>query len=397
MPTRRRLPVLPLVMVAIAAGADASATSPIGNALNRRAALTQITLPAIDDCDDRVGHCLFGRPGQLCVIDGQECVAAQGGRRFFDCNLRVNETQASSPAFLPLLTQEEAWQTLPALEHGTKDRLPLWALATAKALPGTTAAVLELEYRHRALSPLDAVLRGQIRLVAAHANRCGYTQAQAEADLRRGGAPDADIKKLLEKGDNLPPVLRCARKLTVAAYTVTDAEVAELVKSIGEKQLVAVVQLVAFANFQDRLVLALGISREPDGPLPPRDWRFAKESKAMERPAWPTAPAKAAPMKLDAEWRSFSFSDLKKNMEVQKERPLRIRVPTWDEVKVSLPPESQKRELRIKWSLVCMGYQPELAQGWSACTKAFRDEAAMDRVFEESLFWVVTRTLQCFY
>ena len=393
MATRNRLTALILMVVA----AMGAATNPIGVAQSCRAALTQAMPLAIDDCDDRVGHRLFGRPGQLCVIDGLEGVTAQGGRRFFDCNLEADERQASSPAFLPLLTQEEAWQTLPTLEHGTKDRLPLWALATAKALPRTTAAVLELEYRHRAASPLDATLRAQIRLIAAHANRCGYTQAQSEADLRRGGASDAGIEKLLEKEDALPPVLRFARKLTLAAYTVTDAEVAELVKSLGEKQLVAVVQLLAFSNFQDRLVLALGISREPDGALPPRDWRFAKETKAMERPAWPTEPAKTAPMTVDAEWRSFSFSDLKKNMEVQKERPLRVRVPTWDEVKVALPPESQKRELRIKWSLVCMGYQPELAQGWSACTRAFGTEAAMDRVFEESLFWVVTRSLQCFY
>ena len=117
----------------------------------------------------------------------------------------------------------------------------------------------------------------------------------------------------------------------------------------------------------------------------------------MERPAWPTAVTNSAPTLADPEWRKFSLNDLKKKMEVQKERPQRIRVPTWDEVRGSLPPEAQKRELRIKWSLVCLGYQPDLAQGWSACTKAFRDEAAMDRVFEESLFWVVTRTLHCFY
>lgn len=302
-------------------------------------------------------------------------------------------------AFVPLLSQEEAWDHLPALEQGTQERLPLWVLATAKALPRTTAAVLELEHRHRAQSPLESKLRGQIRLVVAHANGCGYTQAQATADLRRAGLSEAEIKRALGDEEKLSPVLRFARKLTLAAYTVTDAEVADLVKTLGDKQLVAVVQLAAFANFQDRLLLALGITEEPDGPLPPRPVRFAKEMQAMPRPDWPEAgEAMAASARVDdAEWRRFSFSDLKKGMAAQKERPLRIRVPSWDEVKSLLPPESQKREVRIKWSLVCMGYQPELAQGWSACTKAFGTEAAMDRVFEESLFWVVTRTLQCFY
>ena len=44
-----------------------------------------------------------------------------------------------------------------------------------------------------------------------------------------------------------------------------------------------------------------------------------------------------------------------------------------------------------------MGYQPELAAAWSACTRAFGEEAKQDRVFEESLFWIVTRTIHCFY
>jgi hypothetical protein len=73
-------------------------------------------------------------------------------------------------------------------------------------------------------------------------------------------------------------------------------------------------------------------------------------------------------------------------------------VPAWKDVRKHLPPDRQSgKPLRIKWSLVCMGYQPELAAGWSACTRAYGEEARQDRVFEESLFWVVTRTLECFY
>ena len=306
------------------------------------------------------------------------------------------DSKAPSP-FVPLLSQQDAWKTLPALQQGDPSALPVWALATAKALPRTTASMLELEWRHRAASPLDAVLRGQIRLVVAHANGCAYSQAQAEADLRRIGQRDAEIQALLDDAD-LAPVLHCARKLTLAAYTVTDAEIAELARTLGDKQLVAVVQLVAFANFQDRLILALGISREPHGPLPPRDWRFGPESKAMPRPAWPKEKPATAAVVDDAEWRRFSFTELKKQMEAQRVRSPRIRVPAPEEVEKHLAPGGNKaRKLTIKWSLVCLGYQPELANAWSACTRAFREEAAMDRVFEESLFWIVTRTLQCFY
>jgi hypothetical protein len=44
-----------------------------------------------------------------------------------------------------------------------------------------------------------------------------------------------------------------------------------------------------------------------------------------------------------------------------------------------------------------LGYQPELAAGWFACLGAFNRDAKQDRVFEESLFWVITRSLHCFY
>ena len=56
-----------------------------------------------------------------------------------------------------------------------------------------------------------------------------------------------------------------------------------------------------------------------------------------------------------------------------------------------------EKPVRIQWNLVTQGYQPELAPAWSACTRAFGQEAKQDRVFEESLFWIVTRTIHCFY
>ena len=50
-----------------------------------------------------------------------------------------------------------------------------------------------------------------------------------------------------------------------------------------------------------------------------------------------------------------------------------------------------------RWGLVGQTYQPELAAGWTACTQAFGEEADQDPVFEQSVFWVVTRTIHCFY
>jgi hypothetical protein len=100
----------------------------------------------------------------------------------------------------------------------------------------------------------------------------------------------------------------------------------------------------------------------------------------------------------DAVWREADVGALQDRLEVQRCRQPRIRVPSWEEVRDFLPPAANRdKPLRIQWSLVCLGYQPELANAWSACTRAFRDEAKQDRVFEESLFWVVTRTIDCFY
>ena len=73
-------------------------------------------------------------------------------------------------------------------------------------------------------------------------------------------------------------------------------------------------------------------------------------------------------------------------------------MPSWEEVrKQGVPARPDGAPLRIQWSLVCLGYQPELAGAWFTCLRTFQDEAAQDRVFEESLFWVITRSIHCFY
>ena len=64
----------------------------------------------------------------------------------------------------------------------------------------------------------------------------------------------------------------------------------------------------------------------------------------------------------------------------------------------SRPPDTAGfKPLKIRWSLVCMGYQPELTLAWLHAMRTFGEESKQDRVFEETLFWVVTRSLNCFY
>jgi alkylhydroperoxidase family enzyme len=307
----------------------------------------------------------------------------------------------------PLLSDEEAWRKLPPTESGGGQALPSWARAMAGAMPRTTAAMLRLDFLHRTRNPLGPLLRGKMRWVAAHADRCAYSMAYAEADLRRAGLDEAGLRSLEGDHKDLPEreraALDFARQMTLDASQVTDAEVAHLIEWYGEKRVVAMVLLLAHANFQDRLLLALGSPIEPGGPLPPLEASFDPEADPPPVPARKRIegrPVPEEPTRVDDPfWLSMEFDDLQGRLTEQRARSSRIRVPAWEEVLRSMPPEVRRPEkpVQIRWSLVTMGYQPELATAWSACTRAFREEAEQDRVFEESLFWIVTRTIHCFY
>jgi len=378
----------------------------------------EITMPmVIDEMHDPVGHLYSGMPDRLYVVDRDGKIAYKGGRGPFGFKtgemeqallmlLLDQDAQSAQQSRVPVLAEEDAKRKLPRMEHGGDQPLPVWARVLAAPLPNTTAAMLRLDYLHRAKSPLDPVLRGKVRWTAAHLNRCSYSEAYASADLRRAGVRDEDIRALAGELANLPEQERAAlvfaRKMTLDAATVTDDEMARLRQLHGDKNVVALTLLLAYASFQDRLLGALGVDVEPDGPYPPREVIVAKDVRAAapERPRLQDrAAASSSGLFADAEWTALEFGDLQKAMEAQRARPTRIPVPTWEEARKSLPPESyaNRPPLRIQWSLVCLGYQPELASAWSACTRAFAEDSKQDRVFEELLFWVVTRSLRCFY
>jgi hypothetical protein len=219
--------------------------------------------------------------------------------------------------------------------------------------------------------------------------------------------PEAEIADLKAGPKRWPEgqrdALEFARQMTDDASPVTDAQVAELKAVYGDEKLVAMVLLLAAANFQDRLILGLGVAPEEGGPLPPLDVKF--DPKAPAPPVPDRAKAvdlhgPAEPTKVDdPSWREFDFDALQRGLPDQKTLAGRVPVPTYDKVEGRLPEgyPKPKSPIRVRWSLVCLGYQPELAAAWSACTRAFGEEAEQDRVFEESLFWIVTRTIHCFY
>jgi hypothetical protein len=242
----------------------------------------------------------------------------------------------------------------------------------------------------------------------ATANECPYGAAYALADWRRAGATAAEVAKLTG-GDwaDYPPAevaaLRFARKLTREAAAVTDGEVAELRRIYGDPAVVGMVLLAAYANFQDRLLLTLGLPVEEGGPMPPLAVRFRQPFAGGVEPVARALPEKRPERSVSLkppgpEWAQEEFGRLQSAMQQQKARPGRIRVPTWSAVLQVLPPGyPAARPNRVRWSLVCLGYQPELTAAWFNAMRTFAQEAKQDRVFEESLFWVVTRSIDCFY
>jgi alkylhydroperoxidase family enzyme len=377
-------------------------------------AALKMTVPlVVDEIDDRVGHLYSGMPDRLYLIDRAGKVAYKGGRGPFGFKppeleqaiamMLAEEPQvADAGGRFPVLSNEEAWAKLPKAESGAGSPLPGWARVTAATLPRTTATILELEDLHRTRSPLDPKLRAMARWVVADANRCKVAMAEALADLKRAGATDAEVQALRGDRSALPDstrrVLDVARELTRAAYKVSDDQIATIRKDLGEPKLVALIQLTAFGNFQDRLLLSLDVPLEPGGPLPPSGVRFVRPWVGGEAPArsTPKPTGDGPPEKVtDPDWRAMDFNGLQKFMEAQRGREPRVSIPKFEDLKKNLPPGA--KPVRIKWSLVCTGHSPVLAMPWTAGLRTFAEESKQDRVFEEMLFWVVTRELQCFY
>ncbi len=286
----------------------------------------------------------------------------------------------------------EAWSYLPGRVRGAEAPLPLWARALARTLPRTTAAMLELDHAHRAGSPLDPRLRGLVRWAAARAVRCGYCEAYALADLRAAKLAEDEIRALTGDPERLPEetrrLLAFVRRLSTAGYLVTDEEVAYLVGRYGPQQVVAIVLCVAYSNFLDRLVLALGLPVEPGGPLPPQEVAFAPvpvgTSLAAPRTPPPARPAALTSPVTTREAGGTDLLALQKEIEKQRTRRPRIRLP-------------RREPGAIHWGLVCRTYQPELAAAWALCRRNFGAEANQDPVFEASVFWVVTQARESFY
>jgi alkylhydroperoxidase family enzyme len=373
-----------------------------------------ISMPlVVDEMDDRVGHAYSGMPDRLYLIDRKGRIAYKGGRGPFGFKpgeleqsllmlLLDQEPAVKSPERLSMLTNEEAWKRLPGAPEKVHP-LPAWARMFAGPLPLTTARMLELDALHRSGDRLEPRLRGLVRWAAADANRCDYAKNVAVADLRRAGITAAELRTLLIDPNRLSAAERAAvafaRKMMREAHAVTDEEMKQLLGFYGEERVVALVALLAHASFQDRIFLAANVRAEPGESLPPLTVQFAKPPA---KPSHGTSPVAAKAAQSTAgeigDGGSGEWIALQEGVNRQKARPGRIRVPSKEEVRKRLGDGHPGLwQADINWARVCYGNQPELTDAWFACAAAFRQEAGFDSIFQLSLFWIVTRSLQCFY
>ena len=318
-----------------------------------------------------------------------------------------SERQSTPASYFAVPENREAWRLLPRADKGQGEPLPAWARVMARSLPSTTAAMLELDYLHRARGPLDAQLRGKMRWAAAHANRCAYSEACALDDLRRAGVSEKDIRMMQQHPEKLPEKERkamvFAHKMMTAAYKVSDEEMSDLLSLYGEKPVVAMVLMLAHASFQDRIILSLGLGEDRVSPLAPVAVAFSQSKEASAHVKVPDRKSPEAPVTVeerqpDLDWLALDQGQLHKCMARQRERKSRIRIPSPEELsKIDVKGTDRSRVSKVLWNAVTSGYQPELADGWKKVTRSFRAESKQDRLFGNSVFWVVTRSLECFY
>lgn len=392
-------------------------------------ALLKPSIPLfVDDIDDTVGATYSGMPARLYVIDSQGKVAYKSGRGPFGFKpeemeqallmLQLEEAAEKSShaaadqkeipmkAAVKVLSDAEAWERLPKAVAGSGQPLPVWCRAVATQLPRTAAAMLNLDIAHRTKSPLNPVLRAKMRWIVANANHCEYSRQYAIFDLKQAGA-SAEVIRCLEGGSaNWPKEdqepLEFARMLTLDAPNIPDALFESLRSQLGDEKVASMVLLAAYGNFQDRIVLGLQLPMEEQGPRAPVKVEFAEGALQMaslipNAPAQTSTPTGKDVVEDDSSWTSLTFDQLQDRLEKQRARKPRLPIPTWDDVKGKLPPQMATRPTRIVWSLMTYGYAAELQIPWSISTRTHWAERPGDRVFEESLFWIQTRTIECNY
>lgn len=304
----------------------------------------------------------------------------------------------------PQQSADEFWQKAPQY----RGPIPRWAQVFSVSLPQTTHAMLRLDEFHRRRNPLGNRLAALLRWQVAVSLQNDYARAYAEFDLRQSGWDDAKIADLNQQRSELSPqqklCLQLAHKLSVAAYQVSDAQLESLRSELGNADTVALVQTIAFANFQIRLFAALDVNLDAAeplaafavpavGPAAEHEWGELPDRKPMDD-LYLTATQQV--YDPPAAFENSATANFQLQLQQQQQRTSRIAMPGPDQI-ARLDAADQQSANRIAWSRVAYGYQPEMTRQWFACLRAYQQEAKPDSLFLNSVFWVVTRSNECFY
>jgi alkylhydroperoxidase family enzyme len=309
------------------------------------------------------------------------------------------------------LTDAEAWDLLPKADTGQGSPLPSWARMLVRQMPRTTAALLELDYAQRTAGPIPAVERSAMRYIAARELGCEYGIASSLADLRRASVSEQLLVALDDPqypgwSDGQRQALVFAKDMTVNSDTISDQQFASLVAAYDERTAASMVLLMAYANFHNRLVFGLGAPIEQGGPLPPVNVDFPQESLVLKTTPPPVVAADALPKPTGedlivdgADWVAFTYDDWQQKLEAQRNMPTRLRIPEWRELEGNLPPGMMTKPSDIIWYRIAFGYAHELAIPFEFFMRTAGSEISRnwDRIFGNSLFWMVTRGMKCPY
>ena len=260
-----------------------------------------------------------------------------------------------------MLTNDECWGAL--AEKGTGQRFRPSAGDGAAAHNGITTA-------GRLCPPCQKPARSQIegRDASSQLTRTIALMPKSMhfADGRRAGLDEKaiDLPVLWRTTPAIYPLRKWpefARKMTSSA-SVTDGEFAELVKHYGEKTVAAMVLTMAYANFQDRVLLCLGSPLEADGPLPPLDvvlrrgrtgappCRRSRPENLIDFEIGSAQPPPAMSFRMTRSGQASHLKNCSNDSSGSDKRSTRVRVPEWEEVDGSLPISRLAIGLSGTWS-----------------------------------------------
>ena len=328
------------------------------------------------------------------------------------CSLRAEWPAAVS--------NEQAWKLLPPSDGTRTEELPIWARMMVSELPRTTAAYLEMDRAQRTLGAVAPDLRAACRFVSAKTNRCEYSMATARADAKSAHVP-ADKWSSIEDeswkawSDDERLALEFAKQMSLDSDSIADEFFSNLVSKHGDQAAACMVLHSAYANFQDRFLLCLQLSKDDSIGLPPVIARFAPDglistttpppnptpstsdtaSTTVDSPVTTTKSAS----KRNTAYTWLPFEELQTRLEQQRKRKTRLPIPEWDAIAPKLPEGLMDKPSDIVWYRIAFGYASELAVPFEIYMRTAGSEIRKnwDRIFGNSIFWIVTDAMKCPY